>query len=237
MSCEEVRMLLGDWIDGEIEEAARRALEAHAAACPECARRFQFERRLKGLVARRGRLPEPPAYLAEKVRRRIGERLRPAKRWEGIAAAVALLGALGFLAHGLLRSGEEGPLARALVEDHANFLARPDALEVAASDRERIEAWFRGRLPFAPRLPDLAAQPVGARVCRVLERPCALVFHEKEGCRLSLFVFDGEAFGSAFPARAESRGLAIFGWTEAGQRYALVSDLAPGVMERLRGGR
>ncbi|MCI0589329.1 MAG: zf-HC2 domain-containing protein [Planctomycetes bacterium] len=236
MSCEEVRALLGDWVDGELEEDARRALEAHAASCPDCARRLQFERRLKELVARRGRLPEPPAYLAERVRRRIAEVRRPARRWKGIAAAVALFAALGFLARGFLGPGRDGRVARALVDDHAKFASRTDALEVAAADREGIEAWFQGRLPFEPRLPGLAARPVGARVCRVLERPCALVFYEKGGCRLSLFVFDGESFGSAFPVRTEGGRFAVVGWAEAGLRYALVSDLPSTEMERLRQG-
>lgn len=237
MSCEEVRALLADWVDGELEEARRRAVEAHAATCPDCARRLQFERRLKELVARRGRLPEPPAYLAEKVRRRIDDRgSSPRPVWKRLAAAVALLALVGFLARGLLGPGTGRSLARALVDDHAKFATRTDALEVAASDREGIEAWFRGRLPFEPRLPHLAARPVGARICRVLERPCALVFYEKEECRLSLFVFEGESFGSAFPARAGEGRFAVCGWTEAGLRYALVSDLPPGEMERLRQG-
>ena len=74
MNCEEVRSLLDEWVDGELDEPTALALESHAASCPECARRLQFERRLKELVARKARAPEPPAYLAEKVRRAVGAR-------------------------------------------------------------------------------------------------------------------------------------------------------------------
>ncbi len=238
MNCEELRSLLDPWVDGELDEPTARALESHAASCPECARRLQFGRRLKELVALKARSPEPPAYLAERVRRAIGVQAGERRRqWSVAAPAAAIVVAAGLLAWAVLRGGGPGEtLARALAEDHVKYLARSDAAQVKADEKGPIEDWFRGRLPFDLRLPGLDAKPVGARSCRILERPCGLVLYEKGACRLSLFVFEGGAFAQ-FPILIRVRGFTVAGWGDSGLSYALVSDLPPEEMERLRSGR
>jgi len=236
MSCGEIRALLDDWADGELDEGARRALEAHAAACPECARWLRFEKRVKDLVARRARAPEPPAYLEGRIRAAIAARRAPRRRpaW----APLAVLLAVGLAVAGSawwIRSRTADTLGRALLADHAKYAGVVPAREIAATEPERIESWLREVLAFDARLPSLDADPLGARLCTVAGKRCGLVFYEREGLPLSLFVFDRQHAGSAFPGRASSGGLHLLGWGDEARCYALVGAIPPADLERVPG--
>jgi len=238
VTCRDLRHLLPDAVDGELADPLWREVADHAAACPECARRLEFDRRLKELVARRARLPEPPAYLAEKVRRAVEHARGPRplhRRFAVPALAAGVLAVVGVLAWVVLGPGGPEPgLAEALARDHASYLARTDAAQVRSNDPRAIETWFRGKLPFDLRLPELAALPSGARVCRVLDRRCALVFYEREGRRLSLFAFGPDDFRGPMPDGVREGHFTVTGWREDRGRFAVVSDLDPAEAERLR---
>jgi anti-sigma factor (TIGR02949 family) len=234
MSCEEIRALLDDWVDGELDEASRRAVEAHAASCPECARWLRFERTLKDLVARRARAPEPPAYLGGRIRAAIAA--RGARRRRPAWLPLALLLAVAVSVAGgawWLRARTAEALGRALLADHAKFVAAPRAREMSSAEGPPIEAWLRERLAFDPNLPSLDAEPRGARLCTVGGKRCGLVFYERDGRPLSLFVFDRREAGSAFPGRTSEGDVHLLGWGDESRCYALVGEFPPADLERL----
>jgi len=63
MTCAHVRSRLSDWLDGGLEPAAARALQAHLAKCSACSRQADELRAMSGLLAELPRLlaPEPMA--------------------------------------------------------------------------------------------------------------------------------------------------------------------------------
>ncbi len=63
MTCARVRSRLSEWLDGELEPGASRAIQSHLAECPGCARRAGELRAVSGLLAGMPRLaaPEPVA--------------------------------------------------------------------------------------------------------------------------------------------------------------------------------
>jgi hypothetical protein len=63
MTCNLVRTRLSEWIDGELEPASARKLEAHVAACAGCARRADQLREVGRLLGSLPQLasPEPMA--------------------------------------------------------------------------------------------------------------------------------------------------------------------------------
>jgi hypothetical protein len=63
MTCARVRSGLSEWLDGELEPMAARAVQSHLAECPSCARRAEELRAVSGLLAELPRLaaPEPVA--------------------------------------------------------------------------------------------------------------------------------------------------------------------------------
>ena len=92
------------------------------------------------------------------------------------------------------REGKHEELAQVLVATHIHYLHVPDALEISSADPAIITHWFRGRVPFPVRIPQLNdVHLLGGRVCPLLGQQAALVFYECEGKRLSLFTLVGEA--------------------------------------------
>ena len=67
MECRDAQEQLSAWLDDELEETAKAALEAHLAGCEACRRAWG---QLQALEAALGDLTAPvPAGLAEKVQR------------------------------------------------------------------------------------------------------------------------------------------------------------------------
>jgi RNA polymerase sigma-70 factor (ECF subfamily) len=73
LGCWEARQQVSGYIDGELDPAERRALEAHLAGCATCPPLYQA---LVGTTASLGNLHDPdsviPEALAERVRRHLG---------------------------------------------------------------------------------------------------------------------------------------------------------------------
>lgn len=91
MTCVRVRRRLSDWLDGGLEPAAARAVQAHLATCLGCARHADELRTVSGLLAELPRLqaPEPVAVrVLDRLEFEAGAR-RPALAllFRGFAAA------------------------------------------------------------------------------------------------------------------------------------------------------
>jgi len=67
MECEDVRKRLESFLDGEVEEAERTAIQGHLAACPECGRAFRQLKKLTG-VLQSWKAAEPPADLYDRLK-------------------------------------------------------------------------------------------------------------------------------------------------------------------------
>jgi anti-sigma factor RsiW len=128
MTCERVRQLLSDYLDGELSSAVTTRIQSHLYGCPGCEQEHQALRRTVQLLAGHGRQRVPidcrDLVLA---RLRAGERLAPAPRrdwWRGIvpelpfplpatgvprAAAVAGLALFCLGGAWLLRAGTGAP--------------------------------------------------------------------------------------------------------------------------------
>ncbi|MDH7481100.1 MAG: zf-HC2 domain-containing protein [Armatimonadota bacterium] len=108
MSCEKVRPMLPDYLDGEACEADAQFIEKHLAECASCAQEMEVLRRMAKLLQANAEV-EPPAGLLERIeaatiqKRGILERLRTKitvipqyarLATAGFAAAILLMGIL-----------------------------------------------------------------------------------------------------------------------------------------------
>jgi anti-sigma factor RsiW len=97
MSCNEIRELFSDHVDGAISTEAEDRLGEHLGACRTCREELgRYEAGLDGLA---GTSPEPPPDLGERTARRLGsEGLLEGRRgdalgtWWSVAAALVFLG-------------------------------------------------------------------------------------------------------------------------------------------------
>lgn len=145
MSCHDLRLLLDDLLDGELEPAAEDALREHLAACPACRAELERGQYLRRQVAALPRSVEPARDLWPGIAHQLGEERRPRGRstwsvWLGTAAAAAMLGAVltGMLA-GPRGTGDPAPLqsAVAVVDPGASELERARAALLQAFEQRR----------------------------------------------------------------------------------------------------
>jgi anti-sigma factor (TIGR02949 family) len=71
INCDEALRLLAAFLDHELYFDEREGIERHLEICRSCFSRAEFERRLRGEIARLGREEVPPGF-EERVRRLLG---------------------------------------------------------------------------------------------------------------------------------------------------------------------
>lgn len=62
LECEVAVAKLLEFLDGELDEIARRGIERHLETCRECFDRAEFERRLRERIARTAVVPAPESF-------------------------------------------------------------------------------------------------------------------------------------------------------------------------------
>jgi anti-sigma factor RsiW len=206
---------LQELVDGRLTGDQRVTLEQHLATCERCSRLHQTLLST-GELLRASRRDEPvPSALAAAVRSAVdgaaasgpatgGDRVtrerasRPTRRRAGwcLLAAAALV-----LAAGIGVWLRRGDAVDDLIALHAG--AEP---EIVSPIPAELEAAFAARLPFRPRVLDLAMMELALRgggVGRVAGEPAAWMVYDGPQVRLVCVMWRGRL--EALPATAEQR--------------------------------
>lgn len=226
------------YVDGELDEAQRRRVEALAARDPKVAEAlasYAAQREaLRASFAPVAREAVPPRLLAATARGRT-------PRLAALAASVVLGAALGSVATwqlssakgGAARSAELPRFVRQAEIAHAVFV--PDVrrpVEVSASEEPALEAWLGKRLgrPIdAPSRLPLGFALVGGRLLPgEADRPAAqLMYENARGQRLTVYL---RGMARPTPETAfryeRTRASATFYWVDRDWGYALTGELA-----------
>lgn len=243
-------------LDGQLDDAARTAAEAHLAACAECRRTLDALRWTKQFAATRFAAPEAPADLQAKILRslRAGTIAEitpapPRRAWNrrhtfALAASLAIFAILA----GLFYLGKPS-LVGLVVQDFRAYHAQKLPLDFATADVKQMEEFFTTHgTPFTPRVFDLGMmqyQLVGGRTHRLAGQPSALfVYRGPAGEELVCQMFPGKV--AQLPAgaeRRENKGIEFFiyrsatvtavFWQEGSIVCALASDIAPEAVTQL----
>lgn len=235
MNCRELDSLMPSYLDEELVEGERLALETHLTGCVLCAHRAQVERHNLTFIQTRAREAAPVAPVALRARIHDGihrdqRRLlrRRVLQFSAAAASMAIVAAVGdWQWHQWQR--------RLFVEEAARRHARQLPLEMQGQP-EVLEAWFGGKLSHrvsVPRFPN--ATTAGARLIHVRDREAAYIRYDAPRANsaqprhMGLFVFDdsGDLALSALPdsAVSNSHGYSVVTWREGDVVYELVTDL------------
>jgi anti-sigma factor (TIGR02949 family) len=258
MTCRDALPLLRDVADRALPLNERAPFEAHFASCPDCAARLEAETDLKRVLRARLRPAPAPPGLAGDIARRVREEAGRRPRWDilrrrkvlTLAGAALLLvaiavGGLRLLLTRTVSAPDGSAMVAELVDDHIRYLQVKEPAEVATADPREAERWFASRLDGTielPQFPDDRARLIGGRLCYVLDRRVALLFYERDGGRLSLFVMGAEGLppapspedGAAVERTVEeSKGFGVACWSRRGRMYALVGDAGRAGLARL----
>lgn len=238
MSCVKYIELISATLDGEATDAERAELQEHVAACSECQERLDGQRVLKHAVARlSGRASPPEAVHAriEALRFRLPRRRRWLRR-VGYASLVAAGLAMALLVGRGLPDGKQASLPDELIADHLKYVPEDMPAEVASQDPLEVRRFFQGKVGFDPVVPALdGSRLIGGRLCRIEGKTVQLLFYERGGQKLSLYVSEGSAgvvgcHGRGGPRvcghRSENLSLMLVGDAPETELRALLSSAA-----------
>ena len=226
MTCDQALERLDALLDGELDAEERSSVEAHLAACADCAASFQA---LKALSSALRAVPyhRAPASLHNEVRRALRDGgTVPVSAWR-TRVAPGLVGALvGFACAMLLVRPTLPPPGEALAR-HSEAMLSGGLVEVKSSDHHQVKPWFSRHVDFSPPLPDLAAEGfplAGGRTATLEGKTAAVLVYERRLHIIDVFVRPA-AGDDALPRTSKERGFNIVMWRQGNFAFTAVSDL------------
>lgn len=227
---------LDAYLDGELAAADARALEAHLAQCPECARFRDGRLALRAAISARVPAFPAPDTLRARVRgavktaarTRAPSRLSLESMWRPLALAASLaVVAVGSWNLALQRAAGTA-LADDVLASHIRSLMPGHLTDVLSSDRHTVKPWFNGRLDFSPPVYDFAGQGyplLGGRLDYVDGRTVAALAYGRRQHLINVFLWPVTRGPGHAPRSRDRQGYHQLHWTTADYTYWVVSDL------------
>jgi anti-sigma factor RsiW len=234
---------LNAYLDGEVSEAERAAIEQWLASDAEAARRLReyraLDQRLKGTFEF---VLEEPASSA--LRSQFLARGR--ELWQVTLKQIAAAALIAVLAGGmgwLLRGAVDGRNVRTAFVDaaigaHAVFVPEVrHPVEVAAAEEAHLVKWLTKRVGHeikAPRLGALGFNLVGGRLLADQAIPAAqFMYEDGQGRRITLYVRREEGRGDTAFEYAGHREWQAFAWIDRPLAYALIGKVPREELQRI----
>lgn len=235
------------YLDDELQESERLAIEQHVQDCSDCRAALDAERELVLAIRKARPVYTIPASLEAKIEQLAQDsdsrhKLVSSRRIVA-ACALLLLVAVFWLALAQPSRQDATSFVTMAVNNHLRYLKGKLPLEVYSDSPEKISAWFVGKLGFNLRLPDYPQVPEqakpyrveGARLVGFKEDYAAYIIYRLNDHPISLVVTSasvaqpsgGEEIaweGLRFHFQSVS-GWKVLTWSHGGLTYALVSDL------------
>jgi anti-sigma factor RsiW len=243
MNCAECEVLIHALLDGELDAGHARDVEAHLAACPDCAGKLAAFRQMHEAMAAANLKETAPAHLRNRIEAALpspAPRAVAPKTWlqssrrlflGGFASGAVLSGGLAAsLLLTVFRADREQTLADEIVSAHIRSLQPGHLLDVQTSDQHTVKPWFDGKVDVAPPVVDLTADGfilLGGRLDYIDGDPVASVVYRRGKHLINLFVARQLGSAHAFVSARTVQGYNVRHWSHGGLDYWAVSDLEP----------
>jgi anti-sigma factor RsiW len=246
--CRDLEPMLAPYVDGDADQKARAAVDAHLKQCPPCRDRVTGEQVARGvLVARRDGLK---ACASDLLKQRCAAHARttakaagagvtaPASRprWLPLSIAAAILIGIGsaFFLLGLNQNVEV--LAAQLALDHVKCFQFPPEPSTTRPDPELLaKDWFSSRgwpvkIPASDASNDL--ELLAVRRCGSTEGITAHMMYRWRGTPLSVYVLNNASTRTGGVEQlVEKIGQEAVVWSHDGRTYAVVARAKPSELE------
>ncbi len=232
MNCQETRILIDGYIDGELDVVRSMEVEEHAKSCGTCSGQLQAHKALHESMQSPAMRFQAPRTLVSRIQRdlRKEDSREPdwrRGRWAQFGYALALL-AVFAVSVGIWRTTlNRDTLADQVVANHVRSLMASHLYDVQSTDQHTVKPWFHGKLDYAPPVADFADQGyplVGGRLDVLDGRTVAAIIYQRRQHPINLFVWPVEASDS-HPRNLSNNGYNVIHWRKSGMEYWLVSDL------------
>ena len=227
-ACVDQELLLGGLIDGELDAANTALVEAHASRCEGCREQLDRLQATRNLLRSEGARHSAPEALASRIAGLAELQPQAANdnrllRWLGPGAIGALAAALAMVT--LVPPSTQTIVDQELVSSHVRSLQPGHLTDVQTTNQHIVKPWFNGRIDFSPPVPELAQQGfplAGGRLDSIGGKTVAAIVYHRRLHTVNVFVWpDGEANERVF----KKDGFAVAQWSQAGLRFAAISDI------------
>lgn len=128
--------------------------------------------------------------------------------------------------------------------DYNKFLLMADKYGIRTDDSNELSEWFADRLDYSVTPPKVYGVVLtGGRRCHLLDRNLAVLFYEKEGHLISLFILRGNDLDWKYAREKTESGRTVIAgydngnnlisWNEGQLTYVAVSDVSNEELKRL----
>jgi len=229
--CDTFRAQLAPYLDGELDRADARALEAHIDGCAGCGAALdELDRLRRALRDANLRHTAPPALrariAAEPLPLPARRRVPSAPAWLRYAACALLAFGAGALAMRERAPGAQAQLEHDAFASHWRALAAATPVDVVSSDRHTVKPWFAGKVAQAPVVRDFADQGfplVGGRIDYLGGARVPVLVYRHGQHVIDVFVLPSGSATHA-GASAQDAGYTLRFVTLGGQPAAIVAD-------------
>ena len=238
MTCENMRDLLHALLDGELDAADARKMEAHVASCGRCDTELREYRKIRRAMSVPSMSYQAPAGLRRRLMGPPRVATSAAPSTNGSARRHTLR---GFAMGGILSSAiaaclmlfvvqhqEDQRIVGDAISAHLRAVQGQHLMDVVSTDEQAVKPWFNGRLDMAPPVIDLRALGcalVGGRVDYVNGAPVAAIVYRRGDHVINLFV--SQAVKSGGDGTVERvQGLSVWRWARSDLGFVAVSDVS-----------
>ncbi len=236
MNCQQARILIDGYLDGELELGRSLELERHMRGCDACTRVYQAQRALRAAINASSLAYQAPAQIRQRIRgavRQADRAANPARmpqgRWLGLAAALLVVAIVaGTLAYALSAPKADDRVAEEVLASHVRSLMANHLTDVASTDQHTVKPWFDGKLDFSPTVIDLKSQGfplAGGRLDFLDNQPVAALVYQRRLHVINLFIWPAAATATV-PHDLVQQGYQLLYWREGAMNYWAVSDVS-----------
>ena len=199
MICDEVRRMLGAYVDKELELTRQPDLEKHLAGCPSCQAAAEEINNFSSLIRMNIPVYKAPGELKAKIQASLRRESRPKLKWFSrvslplaYAAAVLLVSFAVPWTWRTLSPAKDQALVAQAISNHVRSLIAAHLADINSSDAHTVKALFIGKLDYSPPVVDLAQAGyplIGGRIDMLDQRPVAAIVYQHGNYFINLFVW------------------------------------------------
>jgi anti-sigma factor RsiW len=236
MNCQQAKLLIEPYTDGELDAAGILDLEKHFHDCPACASAWRNVQDLKKALNQDSLFFTAPTELRRRVQAELHSQCEIKswwnyRNWKWLTAAttsVATACLALLLTMTLTRPSAQQQLAREIVSSHVRSLMANHMLDVVSTDQHTVKPWFNGKLDFSPPVKDLSAQEfplIGGRLDYLGGRSAAALVFKRHKHVINLLIWPAKEKNSKPASFTPIQGYNLIHWSEAEMTFWAVSDL------------